>query len=56
MRRFLRLAAEHTRNFFANWRGYDAPVWTKLRLTVRNRARAVFSTAQCCGHPGQPGC
>jgi hypothetical protein len=47
---------EHARNFFTNWRVYDAPVMTKLGLTFRNRFRATFSRAQCCGHEGQPGC
>lgn len=42
------------RDFFTNWRAYDAPFATKLALTVRNRARAM--TKGCCGHPGQPGC
>lgn len=56
VRRFLQLVGEHTRNFFTNWREYDAPIGTKLRLTMRNRLRATFSTQQCCGHPGQPGC
>ena len=56
MRRFVALLAEHVRNFFTNWREYEAPVPTKLRLTVRNRVRATFSRAQCCGHPGEPGC
>ena len=55
-RRFVDLLAEHARNFFTNWREYDAPVRTKLRLTVRNRAHATFSRAQCCGHTGEPGC
>jgi hypothetical protein len=54
--RFFELVAEHTRNFFTNWREYDAPVGRKLALTFRNRARATFSRAQCCGHPGEPGC
>lgn len=54
--RFLRLLAEHARNFFTNWREYEGPLWTKLGLTFRNRVRALFSRAQCCGHPGQPGC
>lgn len=53
---FFRLVARHTRDFFTNWRVYDAPFVTKLGLTARNRARALFSRAQCCGHPGQPGC
>ena len=56
VRRFLRLLAEHARNFFTNWREYEAPLGTKLGLTLRNRTRALFSRAQCCGHPGQPGC
>lgn len=56
MRRFYRLLREHVLNFFTNWREYEAPVLTKLGMTVRNRARALLSTAQCCGHPGQPGC
>jgi hypothetical protein len=56
MRRFFALLAEYVRNFFTNWREYEAPVPTKLGLTVRNRARATFSRAQCCGHPGEPGC
>ena len=56
VRRFLRPLAEHARNFFTNWREYEAPLGTKLGLTLRNRTRALFSRAQCCGHPGQPGC
>lgn len=56
LRTFLRRLADRGRDFFTNWHGYDAPLWTKLGLTFRNRARALFSRAQCCGHPGQPGC
>jgi hypothetical protein len=41
-------------DFFTNWREYDAPLATKLQLTLRNRARAM--THGCCGHPGEPGC
>jgi hypothetical protein len=55
-REFWHVLRRHARNFFTNWREYDAPVSTKLSLTVRNRLRATFSRAQCCGHPGQPGC
>jgi len=53
---FWAVAREHARNFFTNWRTYDAPVSTKLGLTLRNRLRAAFSREQCCGHHGQPGC
>jgi len=56
MRRFLVEVRRHVRNFFTNWREYDAPVITKLRLTVRNRLHATLSRAQCCGHAGEPGC
>jgi hypothetical protein len=54
--KFFQLVAEHTRNFFTNWREYDGPFATKLALTFRNRFRATLSKAQCCGHPGEPGC
>jgi hypothetical protein len=56
VRRFLHMFASHARNFFTNWREYDAPVGTKLRLTFRNRLRATLSRSQCCGHIGEPGC
>ena len=56
MRRFLDKAKEHIRNFFTNWKEYDAPVLTKMRLAVRNRFHATFSRAQWCGHTGEPGC
>ena len=46
----------HVRSFFTNWREYDASVWTKIRLTFRNRWRAIVLLEGCCGHPGQPGC
>ena len=56
MGRFRDVARQHGRNFFTNWREYEGPWTTKVGLTLRNRARALFSTHQCCGHPGQPGC
>lgn len=52
-----RLADElraRARDFFTNWRSFEAPFATKLALTLRNRARAAVRG--CCGHPGQPGC
>jgi hypothetical protein len=42
--------------FFTNWREYDAPLPTKLSLTVRNWGLRVGRRKFCCGHPGQPGC
>lgn len=56
MRTLLRRLREHSAWFFTNWREYDAPLPTKLRLALRNRLRATFSRAQCCGHLGEPGC
>jgi hypothetical protein len=56
LRELWHLTKLHARQFFTNWREYDAPLPTKLRLTLRNRLRATFSRAQCCGNPGQPGC
>jgi hypothetical protein len=56
VRRFLQRAEEHIQNAFTNWREYDAPFGTKVRLTVRNRVRATFSKQQCCGRTGEPGC
>jgi hypothetical protein len=56
VRLFLQRVEEHVGNFFTNWREYDAPIGTRLRLTMRNRLKATFSTRQCCGHPGEPGC
>ncbi len=53
---FIALLRVHARNFFTNWRDYDAPVTTKLALTAKNRSKALFSRAQCCGNHGQPGC
>ena len=42
MRRFWAEAKRHVRNFFTNWREYDAPVLTKLRLKlVKKRLKAV---------------
>jgi len=56
LRGFLHEVRLHARQFFTNWREYDAPVATKLALAVRNRLKATFSRRQCCGNLGQPGC
>lgn len=56
MRRFLRELRRYVGQFFTNWREYDAPLLTKVRLASRNRLHAAFSRAQCCGHLGEPGC
>jgi hypothetical protein len=56
LRGFAGTLRRHAGQFFTNWREYDAPFPTKLRLGIRNRLRAMFSRRQCCGHLGQPGC
>jgi hypothetical protein len=44
----------YVRDYIRNWRESDAPLGAKLRLTARNRLRALGRG--CCGHPGEPGC
>ena len=39
-----------------NWRTYDAPVPTKLRLVVANNLIKLRKHQGCCGNHGQPGC
>ncbi len=56
VRRIWWIVKARVANFFTNWHRSDAPVMTKLGLTIRNRVRAFTSREQCCGHPGQPGC
>ena len=46
----------YVRGFFSNWREYDAPLATKLRLLVRNRWRGLVTLRFCCGNLGEPGC
>jgi hypothetical protein len=40
----------------ANWDAFEGPLWEKLALAARNRARSFTVGMGCCGHPGQPGC
>lgn len=42
------------KEFFTNWRDYDASLGVKVGLTFKNRLRAL--RRGCCGHHGQPGC
>jgi hypothetical protein len=50
----------YVREFFTNWREYDASVPEKVRLTLKNRSitvkRIVTEGRGCCGHYGEPGC
>jgi len=40
----------------SNWREYEAPFATKLRLAVRNSTLRFVRRSTCCGHDGEPGC
>jgi len=42
------------RLFFTNWRASNLPLPERLRVTARNRLRAL--RRGCCGNPGEPGC
>lgn len=44
------------RDFFANWREYDAPFPTKVRLASRNYWTKLRTASTCCGKQGEPGC
>ena len=44
------------RAFFSNWREYEAPAHTKLRLAMRNYWIRIRTGSNCCGNHGQPGC
>ena len=40
----------------ANFRDYDAPLLTKMRLVMRNNLIKARTHSSCCGNHGQPGC
>ena len=40
----------------SNWREYDAPASTKLKLALRNNWTKLRTRSNCCGNHGQPGC
>jgi len=40
----------------SNWREYDAPLATKLRLALRNYGLRLRRRSGCCGNAGEPGC
>lgn len=44
------------RAVFSNWRDYDAPFGTKLRLALRNSWIKLRHAQSCCGNAGEPGC
>ena len=40
----------------SNWREYDAPFGTKLRLAMKNYWIRARTFSNCCGNHGEPGC
>ncbi len=44
------------RDLIANFREYDAPLASRIRLALRNTAIKLRQRSSCCGNPGQPGC
>ncbi|MEX0990859.1 MAG: hypothetical protein WD004_01120 [Actinomycetota bacterium] len=44
------------RSFFTNWHEYEASVGRKVVLTIRNRAKSVYTLSGCCGNDGESGC
>jgi hypothetical protein len=41
---------------FANFREYDAPFATKVRMALRNNLKKARTRQDCCGNLGEPGC
>lgn len=39
-----------------NFRDYDAPFATKVRMLLANNAKKARTRSSCCGNHGQPGC
>ena len=39
-----------------NFRNYDAPLATKLRMVIANNLKKARTRSSCCGNHGQPGC
>jgi hypothetical protein len=39
-----------------NFREYDAPFATKVRMAIANNLKKARTRQNCCGNLGQPGC
>jgi hypothetical protein len=50
------VAKPNVRVALSNWRTYDAPVGTKLRMVFTNNLTKLRTRESCCGNYGQPGC
>jgi hypothetical protein len=47
---------DELRGSWENFRDYEAPLATKLRLAIANNVRKARTRQSCCGNLGQPGC
>ena len=50
------MARPSLRTTLENFREYDAPFLTKVRMAAANTAKKVRTGSDCCGNHGQPGC
>ena len=50
------MSSPSLRALIANFREYDAPLTTKIRMALRNTGIKIRQRSDCCGHPGEPGC
>jgi hypothetical protein len=50
------LSSPSFRDLIANFREYDAPLATRVRLALRNTGLKLRQRSSCCGNPGEPGC
>jgi hypothetical protein len=44
------------RQSWENFRTYDAPFGTKVRMVLANNLKKARTRSSCCGNHGQPGC
>ena len=40
----------------ANFKDYDAPFATKVKMAAANNLKKLRTKSNCCGNHGQPGC
>ncbi len=50
------MAGPSLRDLIVNFREYDAPLSTKVRLALRNTGIKIRRRSSCCGNHGEPGC
>jgi len=47
---------DELKDSWENFRNYDAPFATKVRMAIANNVKKVRTRQNCCGNLGQPGC